>query len=85
MKRILLWLIRWYQQCLSPRKISPCCRFYPTCSAYAKEAIELYGAGKGSWLALRRLLRCHPFGKSGYDPVPLPERFENGGPGSCKP
>ena len=75
MKRLLIALVRVYQTSISPRKISPCCRFYPTCSAYAVEALEEYGALKGGWLALRRLLRCHPFGKSGYDPVPLPERF----------
>ena len=79
MKRLLLWLIRVYQEGISPRKPAPCCRFVPTCSAYAKEAIEVYGAWKGGRLAVRRLLRCHPFGKSGYDPVPLPERFDNGG------
>ena len=75
MKRLLIALVRVYQSALSPRKISPCCRFYPTCSAYAVEALEEYGALKGGRLALRRLLRCHPFGKSGYDPVPLPDRF----------
>lgn len=69
MKRILLWLIRFYRKVLSPVR-PPCCRFIPTCSAYALEAIGKYGAWKGSWLALRRLLRCHPFHKGGYDPVP---------------
>ncbi|MFO8173771.1 MAG: membrane protein insertion efficiency factor YidD [Longimicrobiales bacterium] len=48
----------------------PACRFTPTCSVYAQEAIEKHGAGKGGWMALRRLLRCHPFGGKGYDPVP---------------
>lgn len=70
MKRIMLALIRFYRN-----KISPCtppsCRFTPTCSAYAYEAISKYGAGKGGWLALKRLLRCHPFYKGDpYDPVP---------------
>ena len=70
MKRIFLFLIRFYQ-----RNISPCfparCRFRPTCSAYAYEAITKYGAFRGGWLALRRLLRCHPFYKGNfYDPVP---------------
>ena len=70
MKRLFLRLIAFYQ-----RHISPCfparCRFSPTCSQYAKEAIEKYGAGKGLWLAVRRFLRCHPFYKGDYfDPVP---------------
>ncbi|MBR6740665.1 MAG: membrane protein insertion efficiency factor YidD [Clostridia bacterium] len=69
MKRFLLWLIRGYRRHISPNK-PPCCRFTPTCSAYALEAIEKYGAFKGGLLALRRLLRCHPFHKGGYDPVP---------------
>ena len=69
MKKILLFLIRFYRKHISPRK-KPCCRFIPTCSQYALEAIEKYGAFKGGYLALRRILRCHPFsGKSGYDPV----------------
>ena len=67
--RILLGLIRLYRSGISPR-LPPACRFTPTCSAYAEEAIQRYGAGRGSWLALRRLLRCHPFGGWGYDPVP---------------
>ena len=70
MKRVLMWLIRSYRRYLSPAK-PPCCRFIPTCSAYALEAIERYGALRGSYLALRRLLKCHPFHKGGYDPVPL--------------
>ena len=48
----------------------PCCRYIPTCSEYAAMAIEKYGAAKGGWLAAKRILRCHPFGSSGYDPVP---------------
>ena len=69
MKKILLFLIRFYRKYISPHK-KPCCRFTPTCSQYAIEAIEKYGAFKGGYLALRRVLRCHPFsGKSGYDPV----------------
>lgn len=69
MKKTLLFLIRAYRKWISPYK-KPCCRFIPTCSQYAIEAIEKYGAFKGSYLAIRRLLRCHPFsGKSGYDPV----------------
>ena len=70
MKRIFLGLIRFYQRHISPTR-PPCCRFRPTCSAYAVEAIEKYGALKGGWLAFRRFLRCNPFYKgSFYDPVP---------------
>lgn len=69
MKRLLLSLIRFYRRAVSPYK-KPCCRYIPTCSAYAFEAIEKYGAAKGGWLALRRVLRCHPFRPGGYDPVP---------------
>jgi putative membrane protein insertion efficiency factor len=68
-KRALLWLIRLYRARIS-RLSAPTCRFTPTCSAYALEAIETYGAARGSWLALRRILRCHPFHAGGYDPVP---------------
>ena len=69
MKRFLIACIRFYQRHVSPGR-PPCCRFVPTCSEYAMQAITKYGALKGSWLALRRLLRCHPFHKGGYDPVP---------------
>jgi putative membrane protein insertion efficiency factor len=69
MKSVSLRLIRFYRKKISPLR-KPCCRFIPTCSAYALEAIEKYGAGKGAWLALRRFLKCHPFHKGGYDPVP---------------
>lgn len=69
MSELLLKLIRFYRKYLSPVR-PPCCRFVPTCSEYAVQAITKYGALKGSWLALRRLLRCHPFHKGGYDPVP---------------
>ncbi|MDR1725396.1 MAG: membrane protein insertion efficiency factor YidD [Bacteroidales bacterium] len=66
---IFLFLIRFYQLSISP--ILPnSCRFTPTCSQYAIEAIKKYGAFKGGWLAFRRILRCNPWGKSGYDPVP---------------
>lgn len=68
-KRVLLWLIRFYRAALSPMHPA-CCRFTPTCSQYALEAVEKYGALKGGWLALRRILRCNPFCKGGYDPVP---------------
>ena len=70
MKNLLLRLIRFYQRSISPLR-PRCCRFIPTCSAYALEAVEKYGAAKGAWLALRRFLRCHPFYKGDfYDPVP---------------
>lgn len=63
-------LIKFYQVCISPLKGGPTCRFTPTCSQYALEAIRKYGPFKGGWLALKRILRCHPWGGSGYDPVP---------------
>ncbi|WP_293009650.1 MULTISPECIES: membrane protein insertion efficiency factor YidD [unclassified Oscillibacter] len=69
MKRILLALVRFYRRAISPFR-RPCCRFYPTCSQYALEAIEKYGALKGGYLAVRRILRCNPFHRGGYDPVP---------------
>ena len=72
MKHVLLSLIRFYQKNISPLR-SPCCRFIPTCSQYAQEAVEKYGALKGGWLALRRVLKCHPFHRQKsvqYDPVP---------------
>jgi putative membrane protein insertion efficiency factor len=67
--KLLVALIRGYQQTLSPF-FGGDCRFVPSCSAYAREAIERHGAWRGSWLALRRLSRCHPLGSSGLDPVP---------------
>ncbi|MBQ7059774.1 MAG: membrane protein insertion efficiency factor YidD [Firmicutes bacterium] len=70
MKKVLLVLIRFYQKWISPLKGRPTCRFYPTCSAYAYEAIEKYGVFKGMYLAIRRILKCHPFHPGGYDPVP---------------
>ena len=69
MKRILIALVKFYRSHISPLR-PPCCRYYPTCSQYALEALEKYGALKGGWLALRRILRCNPFHKGGYDPVP---------------
>ena len=70
MKKLFLLLIRFYQKAISPH-FPACCRFRPTCSAYAYEAIQKYGALKGGYLALKRLLRCHPFYKGDYfDPVP---------------
>ena len=72
MRRLLTALIRFYRQEISPLR-PPCCRFIPTCSEYALEAVEKYGALKGGWLALRRISRCHPFHRQKsieYDPVP---------------
>ncbi|MBS7246568.1 MAG: membrane protein insertion efficiency factor YidD [Bacteroidales bacterium] len=65
----LILLVRFYQKFISPYKPS-CCRFTPTCSQYALEALRKYGPLKGSWLAFKRIIRCHPWGGSGYDPVP---------------
>jgi uncharacterized protein len=62
-------LIRGYQRAISPL-LPASCRYYPTCSAYALEAFERYGVLKGGWLAINRILRCHPFRPGGYDPVP---------------
>ncbi len=67
--KLLLLLIKFYQYGISPLK-PPTCRYVPTCSQYALEAIRKYGPFKGLWLAIKRLLRCHPWGGSGYDPVP---------------
>ena len=69
MKRLTLVMIRFYQKAVSPW-LPPACRYYPTCSAYALEAIERYGLGRGVVLAVKRLLRCHPLHAGGYDPVP---------------
>ena len=70
MKTILILIIRGYQILVSPLLPPNTCRFYPSCSAYAAEAIEKWGALKGGWLALRRIGRCHPWHPGGYDPVP---------------
>ena len=69
MSKILIGIIKLYRKCISPLKI-PCCRFTPTCSAYAIEAISVHGCIKGTALAVWRILRCNPFCKGGYDPVP---------------
>jgi putative membrane protein insertion efficiency factor len=74
--RILIGPIRFYQRHISPA-LPPTCRYYPTCSAYAVEAIGEHGAAKGFYLAVRRLLRCHPWHKGGYDPVPLVVRLRH--------
>ncbi len=72
MKRILVGTLRVYKRLLSPLFL-PACRYVPSCSEYAMEAIERHGAMRGSGWAIWRLLRCHPFAKGGYDPVPTPD------------
>jgi len=69
MKTLLVWLLRGYQLLLSPM-LGPRCRFYPSCSNYAIEALRVHGAARGSWLAARRVGRCHPWNAGGLDPVP---------------
>jgi putative membrane protein insertion efficiency factor len=80
---VLLALVRVYRLLVSPvlhALVGPRCRFEPTCSAYAEEAVRVHGALRGMWLAARRLLHCHPFARAGYDPVPprtrRPHRIE---------
>lgn len=68
MKQLCLLLIKFYRLAISPLK-PPCCRFYPTCSEYALQAVEKYGVVKGGYLAVKRVLKCHPFHPGGYDPV----------------
>lgn len=73
MRKVLVFLIKCYQKGISPF-LGPSCRFHPTCSSYAIEALEKYGFFRGSYLSLRRVLRCHPFCEGGLDPVPdLPQ------------
>jgi len=69
MKYVIVFIIKLYQKFISPM-FPPTCRFYPTCSNYAKEALIKHGFFKGSWLAVKRVSRCHPFNPGGYDPVP---------------
>ncbi|MDR2471192.1 MAG: membrane protein insertion efficiency factor YidD [Treponema sp.] len=68
MRKIVLFVIWFYQQAISPY-LRPRCRYYPSCSAYAREAVQKYGALRGSLLALKRIMRCHPLRGGGYDPV----------------
>lgn len=76
---VLVFLVRVYQRTVSPW-LPPACRFDPSCSRYAVTAIERHGAGRGGWMAVRRLARCRPGSPGGYDPVPFPEE-----PGDAKP
>ena len=73
MKKFLVFLLKSYKRYISPL-VPPACRFRPTCSEYAAEAISAHGTLKGSWLALVRLLKCHPFHPGGFDPVPEKEK-----------
>lgn len=69
MKQVFIFFIRFYQKAISPM-LGANCRYTPTCSQYAVEALKKYGALKGGWLAIKRILSCHPWGGHGYDPVP---------------
>jgi putative membrane protein insertion efficiency factor len=81
MNRLLVWLLRGYQLLVSPM-LGQNCRFYPSCSSYAIEAVQVHGAARGSWLALRRVCRCHPWNEGGVDPVPGPEE-QHSSPTAC--
>lgn len=74
-KKLMIGMIRFYQRCLSPL-LPNVCRYRPTCSEYFIEALMTHGVIKGSWLGIKRILRCHPWGGSGYDPVP-PKKQKN--------
>jgi putative membrane protein insertion efficiency factor len=69
LSKLLIWIVRGYQLAISPL-LPPSCRFYPSCSCYAIEALQRHGALKGVWLAARRITRCHPWNPGGHDPVP---------------
>ncbi len=73
MSKLFVWLILAYQKIISPL-MGPSCRFHPTCSSYAKEAIESHGLLRGTWLAVNRISKCHPLGDSGFDPVPFKKK-----------
>ncbi len=70
LKSIIIGMVKFYRVAISPYKGGACCKYIPTCSQYALEALEKYGPFKGSFLAIKRILRCNPFSKGGYDPVP---------------
>lgn len=69
LSKMIIAMIRGYQQCISPFLLPGKCRFIPTCSTYFIQAVEKYGPFKGSWLGIRRILKCHPFHEGGYDPL----------------
>ncbi|MCS0584924.1 membrane protein insertion efficiency factor YidD [Massilia pinisoli] len=81
MNRLLVWLLRGYQLLVSPM-LGQNCRFYPSCSSYAIEAVQVHGAARGSWLTLRRVCRCHPWNEGGVDPVP-PRVDPHSSPTAC--
>lgn len=84
-RRLAVLPIRFYQRCVSPF-LPPTCRFRPTCSQYALEALLAHGLLRGTWLALRRIARCHPFARGGFDPVPAPRATaQDGEPGQPTP
>jgi putative membrane protein insertion efficiency factor len=74
--KFIISLIRFYQAAISPYFL-PSCRYTPTCSAYGVEAVQKHGPVKGTWLAIRRIVSCHPWGGSGYDPVPEPHKTKS--------
>lgn len=85
MKTVLTFLLRFYQVAISPM-LGPRCRFYPSCSNYALEAIRSHGAARGGWLAVKRVCRCHPWNDGGLDPVPevtAPGSTENSSTTAC--
>ncbi len=82
-KKLLVLLVRLYQLCISPL-LGPKCRFYPSCSSYAIDAIDKHGAGKGSLLAVARLCKCHPWHPGGFDPVPEKSNSTSSTACSCK-